>query len=126
MHTARIVGMALAALAVTGCAAPTDSEPAEPTSKPGTAGEWEIIGRPVIKNELGAYGGTIRAKNTSDTGRVALITMTVLKGQKVLGTLECLGTGSEVAPGASTTLRCVSTDKYQKGWTRLALEDAGF
>jgi hypothetical protein len=86
-------------------------------------GNWESVGPIDVKDDgLNDYALTFRAKNTGDSPDEGLFTVTVLKGQSILGTLTC--STSTVQPGALGTSDCFSTDSYTKGWTEVTIENA--
>ena len=86
-------------------------------------GNWETVGSIDVKDDgLNDYALTFRAKNTGDSPDEGFFTVTVLKGQNILGTMTC--STSTVQPGAIGTADCISTDTYTKGWTEVTIENA--
>lgn len=85
-------------------------------------GNWEVVGKIQISDDgLGDYAADLRVKNTSDAVDTGMFTVTVLKGETILGTIDC--STSEIGPGSVGTASCFSSDKYTKGWTELTIEN---
>lgn len=85
-------------------------------------GNWEVVGPISPKPEFGDYALTMRVKNTGDAPDSGFFTVTILKGQNILGTLDC--STSEVKGGQVATADCMSTDKYATGWSEITVENA--
>lgn len=136
----KLVVAAVATVAVVGgCAALTTggtsstSVPADETSesaapKEGVTGNWRVIGTPQPKREqfTGDYTMAFRAENVSGAPATAMFQVSVVKGDELLGSLDCIGTGNETAAGATTKVDCTSLDKFKPGWTSVEIEDSGF
>ena len=96
----------------------------EPKKGPMTFGNWEVQGK--LKPKADPLGDftvqAFRIKNTSDAPDTGFFTISVLKGNNVLATLDC--STSEIGPGQTGTAECFSTDKFKRGWTEIAIENA--
>lgn len=90
---------------------------------PLTWGDWQTVGPLQLKEDaLDMYGLTFRVKNRADSKETGIYTVTVLKGNKVLTTLDC--TTGEIGPGQVGTAECFGTDDFKPGWTEITVEDA--
>lgn len=89
-----------------------------------TWGNWEVVGKLQVTKEdfTGDYAVVTRVKNTGDDPDDGFFTVTILKGTNILGTADC--STSTVNPGATGTADCISTDKYQDGWTEVTIENS--
>lgn len=116
-------------------ASPTNVQPGGGADKPSDAtspaakgaitwGNWQVVGKIQVTNEqyTNDFSVILRAQNTSDSPDEGFFTVTILKGQSVLGTATC--STSTVQPGAIGTANCGSLDKYRAGWTSVTIEDA--
>lgn len=103
-----------------------DSAPAPDNSSKGkgalTWGNWEVVGKIQVKDDgFHGYDVVTRVKNTGESPDEGLFTVTILKGQRILGTADC--STSTVAPGSIGLADCVSMDDYIPGWTEVTIED---
>lgn len=110
--------------------AETTETPASKESKPAanTVGPFKLLGKVKPRRDgLGDFTARFRVENVSETENLALFTVTVLKGERIMATLDCSGgSGGVIAPGKVTTVECFSTDKFRRGWSSVELEHAGF
>lgn len=112
--------------------APTDTTSAPaPAVKQGskngsgiTWGNWEVVGKIQVTKEAYSndYSVITRVRNTSSDPDEGFFTVTMLKGEQILGTATC--STSTVQPGAVGTANCSSMDKFKPGWTEITIEDA--
>jgi hypothetical protein len=88
-----------------------------------TWGNWEVVGRlQVSKDALDDFDVVTRVRNTKDSSDTGIFTVTILKGNEILGTATC--TTPKVPSGAIATATCESTDDYRSGYTEVTIEDA--
>lgn len=90
---------------------------------PMSVGNWEVVGKIVPKDDgIGDFTATFRVKNVGDVPDQGFFTVNVLKGDDILGSMDCAG--AEVAPGSIGTIDCVSTDPFTTGWSEITIENA--
>jgi hypothetical protein len=89
-----------------------------------TWGNWEVVGKLQVSKEdfTGSFAVVTRVRNTGDDADEGYFTVTILKGEQVLGTATCYT--STVQPGAIGTAKCSSTDDFKPGYTEVTIEDA--
>jgi hypothetical protein len=88
-----------------------------------TWGNWEVVGKiQVTKDALDQFDVVTRVRNTGDDSDEGLFTVTILKGDEILGTADC--STSTVQPGAIGTADCISLDNFKPGWTEVTIEDS--
>ena len=77
---------------------------------PLTWGNWQVVGQPQIEKNgaLEMYDVKLRVKNIGDSEDQGLFTMTLLKGDNVLATVDC-NTADGIAKGATTTANRTGT-----------------
>jgi len=87
-------------------------------------GNWEVVGRLQVTKEdfSGDFAVVTRVKNTGDSSDTGIFTVTILKGNNILGTADC--TTPEIAAGSMGTASCFSTDNYKQGYTEVTIEDS--
>lgn len=140
--TSILATVALTVLALTACTVPDDSNTTasqggdggnnnkstggDNSSKgkgPLVWGNWQVVGKIQVKDDgLHDFDVVARVKNTGDSPDEGLFTVTILKGNKILGTADC--STSTVGPAAIGTADCFSMDKYVPGWTEVTIENA--
>lgn len=88
-----------------------------------TWGNWEVVGKLQVTKEdyTDDFAVVTRVRNTGDDPDEGLFTVTILKGDTVLGTADCHT--STVQPGAIGTAQCSSLDKFKPGYTEVTIED---
>lgn len=72
---------------------------------------------------MGGYDAkNVVVENTSDETDTVFFTMKVLKGPKVLGSIDC--NTSEIEPGQQQDANCLSTSagKFKKAWDKITVE----
>lgn len=95
----------------------------EPKKGPMTFGNWEVQGKIQPKaDSLGDFEAAFRVKNISDAPDSGFFTISVLKGNNIWATLDC--TTSDIGPGQVGTAECISMDKFRRGWSEIAIENA--
>lgn len=104
-----------------------EEEPVEPEKEPKkgpmTFGNWEVQGKIQPKaDSLGDYEAAFRVKNISDAPDSGFFTVTILKGNNIWGTMDC--STADIGPGEVGTAECMSTDKFRRGWSEIAIENA--
>lgn len=83
-------------------------------------GNWEVVGAIRPKpDDAGDFGASFRVRNVGTERDSAILTVTVRRGPRVLGSLAC--TTPEVRPGVTTTATCLSSSRYRPGWTEITL-----
>lgn len=125
------VAASVAVIALSSCAAVAESDnnsvsqggdkgaKVDPANR---VGNWKIIGK--IKPEadpLGHFAATFRVRNTSDAPDIPMLTVNVLKGQRIFSSMDC--TGGEIKPRGVVTVDCFSTDKFKRGWSKVTVEN---
>lgn len=95
----------------------------EPKKGPLTFGNWEVQGkiRPQADG-LGDFEAAFRVKNISDAPDSGFFTVSVLKGNTIWATMDC--STADIGPGQVGTAECVSMDKFRRGWSEIAIENA--
>ncbi|HEY0905372.1 MAG TPA: hypothetical protein VGE14_15910 [Marmoricola sp.] len=106
---------------------PEPAEEADNSSKGAGAitwGNWQVVGKIQVKKEqfTDDYSVITRVRNTGDEPDEGFFTVTMLKGEEILGTADC--STSTVQSGAIGTADCFSTDAFKPGWTEITIEDA--
>ena len=93
------------------------------TSGSMSVGNWKVIGKIKPKADFGGdFQATFRVKNVSDAEDAGFFTVNVLKGNNILGSMDCVS--SPAAPGAISTVDCMSTDKFRRGWSEITIENS--
>ena len=89
-----------------------------------TWGNWEVVGKLQVSKEEYTHDFKVvtRVRNTSKSPDEGLFTVTILKGEEILGTADC--STATIQPGAVGTADCSSMDKFQPGYTEVTIEDA--
>ena len=88
-----------------------------------TVGNWKVVGKIAPEADfIGDFQATFRVKNTSDAEDTGIFTVNVLKGNKIMASMDC--TSSPAAPGAIATVDCMSTDKFKRGWSEVTIENS--
>jgi len=89
-----------------------------------TIGKYTVHKGWSIGNDgLGGYEAkNVVVENTSKEDDTVFFTMKVLKGKKVLGSIDC--NTDEIAPGQQQDASCLSTSagKFQTGWTKITVQ----
>lgn len=102
---------------------PKEPKPSDP---PGTVAGFEVLGKVQVKPDgVNDYEAVFRVTNRGEKPKPSSFTVTLLKGQTILGTLDC-GDYNKVQPGATATVQCYSTDKFQSGWNDVEIQYSGF
>src|SRR4051812_12828079 len=101
-------------------AAPQPATQPDNTTKgapgPLTWGNWQVVGPLTPKADMiSDYSLKFRVKNTGEAQDEGWFTVTMLKGPRILGTMDC--TTSSVGPGQAATADCTSMDDFVPGWT---------
>lgn len=94
---------------------PKSSKPAKPEGTlPLQDGDWRLD-QVNLEDGLGDFSGTARITYTGDDndGGGNVFTITVLKGDKVVASLD--GSADDVKPGGTETVTLISTDKWKPG-----------
>lgn len=106
----------------------TVTETATPEPPPGNDIDgFTVLGQIQIRpDSLNDFEAVFRVRNDTSNAKMAYFAMTLLKGQRIMATLDCSSAGSNVRPGSTTTVECTTTDNYQSGWTSVEVEWAGF
>jgi hypothetical protein len=87
-----------------------------------SAGNWEVQGDVVVKRDFaGDFTANFRVENVSDTSDSALLTVSVLNGDTILGTIDC--TTRAIGPGQIGNASCISLDKFSADWSEITLEN---
>jgi hypothetical protein len=89
-----------------------------------TIGKYTVSkGWSIGKDDLGGYEAQkVVVENSSDVSDTVFFTMKVLKGSKVLGSIDC--NTDEIEPGQQQDANCLSTSagKFQSGWDKITVE----
>jgi len=59
--------------------------------------------------------------NEADDARSMFLSFTLLKGTKLLASIDC--SSDEIEKGQSVALKCLSTDKLPKAYDKVTVED---
>lgn len=91
---------------------------------PITWGNWQVVGKLQVTKEdyTNDYSVITRVKNTGDAVDQGFFTVTILKGNDILGTADC--STSDVNPGSVAVATCSSMDSFKPGWTEVTIENA--
>ena len=95
--------------------------------KKASVGDFRVTGLQVTDDGLGDFALRFRAENTSDSPSIAFFSATLLRNDRIVGTADCAGGGAnEIAPGSTTTVECVSLDKFTEKYDDVQIEHLGF
>lgn len=108
-------------------AAAPNSKAAKPKKPKNVYGDFKLLGGVKVEKDFGgSFSGKLRVTNVGKDEKVAMFKVTLLRGENLVGSMDCIGGGgSPVAAGATTTAECISTDKFAP-YKRVELEYTGF
>ena len=120
-HALKLVALVAAGIGLVGCGVDTTAETKSKNDPiPVTVGKAFTIGKhqtlagwTVTKDALGSFAITGKVKNVSDKTSTAFFHVKFLNAtDEVLGNVQC--NSSDLEPGQTETLNCISDGKYAK------------
>lgn len=101
---------------------PSDRNAPRPVSvgKAFTIGKHQTLAGWTVKEELGMFSVSGKVKNVSESTSTAFFHIKFLKGNDVLGNVQC--NSSDLEPGQTEVLNCVPNGNYTKSYDKITAE----